>query len=346
MNKEKNLDKNHPLYYSANYFFKAEEIIKKLKPDSIITLQFFQRKDNIMLSGMEEVLELLEKYTPVDKYKISYLPDGSLINSKEVVLELEGKYEYFGTYEGIIDGILSRSSSVSTNVHRCILAAGKKEIVFMSDRSDHYSNQIRDGKAAIVAGIKAHPTTATSQGHPELVFGSIPHVALQANEGDVVKVMQTYQELFPEENYLVALVDFNNDVIADSLKVAKALGKNLKGVRVDTSVSVRDKMFKDNEDEWGVTPRQIKALRQALDDADAMHVKIIVSSGFTPEKISRFEKENTPVDAYGVGEYILDIKVHYSADAVKIDGKNFAKVGRQYNHNPKLIAFRKKNYDI
>ncbi|PAF55106.1 nicotinate phosphoribosyltransferase [Mycoplasmopsis agassizii] len=338
---EKNLDPKHPLYYAANYFFKAEGIIKHALPDAITTLQFFQRGDDAMLAGMEEVLELLEKYTDTSKYKIKYLEDGTIINSMDIVLELEGKYEYFGTYEGIIDSILARATSVATNIRHCIKAAGKKEIIFMSDRSDHYSNQIRDGKAAILAGIKAHPTTATSQNRPELVFGSIPHVLIQAFEGDVVKAMLYYKELYPEDDYLVALVDFNNDVISDSLKVLEALKGDLKAVRVDTSKSVMDKMFNESDKEFGVTVRQIKNLRKSLDANGGEHVKIVVSSGFTPTRIAEFEAQNAPVDSYGVGEYILEIKNHFSADAVKINGKHLAKVGRFYRDSSKLKVYGK-----
>lgn len=337
---KKYLNPNHPLYYAANYFFRAEGIIKAKLPNAIQTIQFFQRANDVMLAGMQEVLELLQTYTDTSKYTIKYLPDGTIINDREVVLELEGKYEYFGAYEGLIDSILARSTSVATNTYHCMKAAGTKQIIFMSDRSDHYSNQIRDGKAAILAGVVYHPTTATSQNHPELVFGSMPHALIQALEGDVVKATKYYQELYPEDTDLVALVDFNNDVVTDSLKVLKEFGTDLKGVRVDTSKAVMDKMFARTENEYGVSIRQIKKLRQELDKHGGKHVRIVVSSGFTPSIIAKFESENAPVDAYGVGEYIMEIKYHFSADAVRINGKNFAKVGRNYNFNPKLVEYK------
>lgn len=324
--------------YAANYFFKAEGIIKKYSPENIVTLQFFQREDNALLGGMNEVLELLEKETDTSKYEIKYLPEGSIINNMEPVLLLTGHYADFGVYEGMIDGILARSTSIATNAKKCIEAANGKIIVFMGDRSDHYSNQERDGIAVELAGITMHSTNAGARDNESVVFGSIPHALIQNFKGDLLKAMIYYQELYNDPD-LVALVDFNNNVIEDSIKVLKHFGKELKGVRVDTSKSVRDKMFKETENEFGVTPNQIKNLRKALDENGGQHVRIIVSSGFDPEKIKYFEKENSPVDAYGVGEYMLQIRNTFSADAVIINGEKLAKEGRKYIENPKLILY-------
>ena len=52
-----------------------------------------------------------------------------------------------------------------------------------------------------------------------------------------------------------------------------------------------DHMFdneKNPEQYKGVCVEQIKRLRKALDENGGKHVKIIVSSGFTPEKIAHF----------------------------------------------------------
>ncbi|QJB71262.1 nicotinate phosphoribosyltransferase [Mycoplasma sp. 1654_15] len=325
--------------YISDYFFRTEEVIKKYNPDAIVVLQFFQRKENTMLAGMKEALKLLEDHTDTSKYKIRYLEDGSIIQPREVVLELEGHYQDFGVFEGMIDGILARSSSIATNAHRCIQAANGKEIIYMADRADHYINQHIDGLAAEVAGIKTHSTEAGARKNLEDIFGSIPHALIQSFEGDLVKALECYHELFPELD-LIALVDFNNDVITDSLKVLKRFGKKLFGVRVDTSSAVQDKMFKDGENQFGVTVEQIKRLRKALDEHGGKHVKIIVSSGFNAKKIAEFEAQNAPVDSYGVGEYMLEIKVHFSADATMINNKKIAKFGRGYSFNPKLKEYK------
>lgn len=323
--------------YAAKYFFITDSIIKKYKPDSIVVMQFFQRYDNVMLSGMNEVLELLKKNTDISKYEIKYLKDKTIINNLEPVLQFKGKYKYFGIFEGIIDGILARSTSIATNAYRCINAAKGKPIVYMGDRGDHYINQELDGKAVEDAGIVGHSTFVGAQGKEEVIFGSIPHVLIQHFEGNVVDAMNAYVSTFPNEKEFIALVDFNNDVISDSLLVLKELGKKLSGVRVDTSKNMVDKMFENEEPQYGVNVEQIKRLRKALDENNGNHVKIIVSSGFNEQKILDFENDKAPVDAYGVGESILKVNISFSCDAVIIDNKKLAKEGRGYKENKKFI---------
>lgn len=328
--------------YVANYFFVADEIIKKHKPDSIVTMQFFQRKERAILCGINEALDFLKENTNIKNYKIKYLPEGTQISALEPVLELEGKYSDFGIYEGVIDGILARSTSIATNAFECKEAANGKEVIYMGDRGDHYINQEIDGHAVEVGGLIGHSTMAGSRGNEDVIFGSIPHALIQHFNGDLLEAMKAYNNTFPNEKELIALVDFNNDVINDSLKVLKFFGKKLKGVRVDTSKNMVDKMFENEEAQYGVNSKQIKRLRNALDQNGGKHVKIIVSSSFNPTKIKEFENKKTPVDIYGVGDYILKINIGFTCDAVRNNGKNIAKEGRKYKKNPRLINFHEK----
>ncbi len=110
--------------------------------------------------------------------------------------------------------------------------------------------------------------------------------------------------MWPEDK-IISLVDYHNNVIEQSLESFRKLGNRLYGVRVDTSKNMKDKMFNneaDNKEYYGVNIEMIKRLREALDNAGGKDVKIIVSSGFSAEKIRKFEEANTPVDSYGVGQ--------------------------------------------
>ncbi|MDD7893705.1 nicotinate phosphoribosyltransferase [Metamycoplasma hyosynoviae] len=322
----------------AVYFHKTKTISEKYKHNDIVTLQFFQRHNNVKLCGMNEVLKLLQDNTNLKKYKIRYLPEGSIIQNRDVVLELEGPYYEFGIWEGMIDGILARQTSIATNAYRIMQVANGKKVISMADRADHYINQSNDAYAIEVGGIKYHSTLASANGNPEYAYGSMPHALIQMFNGNIVEACKAYLEMFPNDN-LIALVDFHNDVISDSLKCLKAFGKILKGVRIDTSKSLVDKMFKEGEAEFGVTPLQVKKLRKELDANGGSHVKIIVSSGFDEKKIKLFEEEQTPVDSYGVGAALLRIKIHFSADATKLNGIKIAKEGRYYLNNIKLLDY-------
>jgi len=77
-------------------------------------------------------------------------------------------------------------------------------------------------------------------------------------------------------------------------------------------------------------------VRDALDDDGFEHVKIVVSGGFTIDKIKEFEEESVPVDAYGVGSSLIRGSNDFTADIVLTDGRPSAKVGRKYESNARL----------
>ncbi|WP_337897945.1 nicotinate phosphoribosyltransferase [Mesomycoplasma ovipneumoniae] len=325
--------------YISDYFLDSQKILAKFNPKNIVILQFFQRKDFAVIGGMDEVLNFLVDNTDYKKYKIRYLKDGTRVKKREIVLELEGPLHLFGHVEGIIDGILARSTSIATNAYLCKKAANDKEIIFMADRSDHYLMHQIDGKAAKIGGISIFSNLAQSGKSTTKNFGSMPHSLIQNFDGDLIKTSQAYRKIFPDQP-LVALVDFNNNVIEESLAVLAEFGQDLAGVRVDTSSNIADQMFEDpKKDDFGINAKLIKKLREELDKNNGQHVKIIASSGLNPMKIRELEEQNTPVDLYGVGEYMLQIRNHFCADATVLNGKKLAKFGRFYRKNSKLITF-------
>jgi len=137
----------------------------------------------------------------------------------------------------------------------------------------------------------------------------------------------------------MALVDFDNDCVGTSLAVARVLGSRLSGVRLDTSEAMVDRSIvpqMGNFDPRGVNSQLVRNVRTALDAEGFHHVQITVSGGFTPEKIRRFERENTPVDSYGVGSHLFSGQFDFTADIVMVDGQTVAKQGRWYRPNPRL----------
>jgi nicotinate phosphoribosyltransferase len=157
---------------------------------------------------------------------------------------------------------------------------------------------------------------------------------------------------------VVSLVDYHNDVIGDSLAVARAMrdafgAGSLAAVRVDTSESLIDASLateasrSESAEFHGVNPQLIRRLRRALDDGGFPGVGIVVSGGFTAAKIRRFEAEDVPVVGYGVGSSLLGHNdgtsdgllndFDFTADVVLVDGQPESKTGRGVSGNPRLI---------
>lgn len=332
-------------WFSAVYFLKSCEIVKNYKPDSMVTMQFFQKK-NAVLCGSDEAIALVREFaTDPDSLEIYALKDGDKISPYESVLTIKGPYQNFGFLEGLIDGVLGRRTSVATNVFNVVNAAKRsgvqKPVIFMGDRDDHFTQQAGDGYAAFIGGSTAQATHAMNEWWGKEGIGTMPHALIQLFGGDLVQATKAYHEQFPGDE-LVALVDYNNDVITDSLELAHEFGDTLRGVRVDTSKTMVDQYFWRNPDVLGsfdprgVNPELIFALRRALDNEGFNHVKIVASGGFNVDKIKRFEDMNVPVDMYGIGRSLLNINIGFTGDNVLLNGEPEAKSGRRYRPNPRL----------
>ena len=320
-------------FYSANYFLRSQKIVKENEPNHIVTMQWFQRRDNSMLCGIDEAIAILHTFAiHPEELVIEALNDGDIIQSMEPVLKVTGKYENFGFLESVIDGILARRTSVATNVHQVVRAAGDTPVFSMADRQDDYKTQVGDGYATYVAGISKVSTDAQGLWWGGKGMGTMPHALIQICGGDVCKAADIYHKTFPEEK-VTALIDYHNNVVRDSLILARHLGKELKGVRVDTSKSLIDHYFDDKDtsgfDPHGVCKELIIALRETLDKEGFDYVGITVSSSFTLEKIKEWKELGVPVSMYGVGtSFVNNMTCGFTGDLVVLDGKGEAKEGR------------------
>ena len=123
-------------FYAANYFLKTRQIVEKCAPNHIVTMQFFQRTDDAMVCGLDEVIALVHTFAKSPRNLVIYaLNDGDIVSANEPVLKITGRYEDFGFLESMIDGILARRTSVATNVYRVMkVLKGKDTNNLMSDQ--------------------------------------------------------------------------------------------------------------------------------------------------------------------------------------------------------------------
>ena len=335
-------------FYAANYFLKTRKIVEKCAPNHIVTMQFFQRTDDAMVCGVDEAIALVHTFAKSPQNLVIYaLNDGDIVSANEPVLKITGRYEDFGFLESMIDGILARRTSVATNVYRVMKVLKGKDIFSMADRQDDYQTQVGDGYASYVAGIRKVSTDAQGLWWGGKGVGTMPHALIELCGGDIIKAADIYHKTFPDEQ-VTALIDYNNNVVEDSIKLAKHLGHTLRGVRVDTSKALIDHYFDDKDtsgfDPHGVCKELIFALREELDKNGFDYVKIIVSSSFSAEKIEEWVKLNVPVDTYGVGTYFVNnTTCGFTGDLVELDGRPEAKEGR---HNIPSKRLQKVEYPI
>jgi nicotinate phosphoribosyltransferase len=82
----------------------------------------------------------------------------------------------------------------------------------------------------------------------------------------------------------------------------------------------------------GVSAAAIWHLRLALDSKGWNKVKIVASSGFSPEKCKLMASVGAPVDVIGTGSYIPDSwsETYATADIIEYNGVQRVKIGREF----------------
>lgn len=206
--------------------------------------------------------------------------------------------------------------------------------------------------------------------------GTVPHALIATFLADDVETMIQFAQHIPVETPRILLTDFNNDTIGSTRATVSAFWPRyreayeardeasmrrwtLRGVRVDTSSQVRDKNL-DSDDPKGVNPPLIRLLRSAINSTweswnvpphledvardYCRNIQIIVSGGFSRERVELFERARTPVDAYAVGSSFLnnskETNTDFTMDVVRIWHKgqwiDMPKVGRRPCDNPDL----------
>ena len=337
------VDKMRAGYYSDKYFVRTREILLANGNRPHVTMQVFG-KAPAFLGGSDEAIAILKQCAVEWKDLVVHaLFDGDEIQPWETVMLIEGPYDAFAHLETLYLGVLARRTKVGTNTRRVVDAARPKEVMFFPARHDHWLVQTGDGYAAHIAGAIGVSTDAQASWWGSEGVGTVPHALIAAYGGDTVKATVLFAEHTRESVRLVTLVDFENDCVGTSLACARALGDRLYGVRLDTSETMVDKSIVPEMGTFkptGVNPQLVWNVRRALDHEGFGHVKIVVSGGFTVEKIRQFEEERVPVDAYGVGSSLYQGRFDFTADVVLVDGRPVAKVGREYRPNPRLERVR------
>jgi nicotinate phosphoribosyltransferase len=326
-------------YYSDKYFVRAREILLTDRHRPRVTMQVFG-KGHAFLGGVDEAIAILKLSADRwDELEVRALYDGDEVQPWETVMLIEGPYDAFAVLETLYLGVLARRTKVGTNTRLVVNAAKPKQVMFFPARHDHWLVQTGDGYAAHIAGAIGVSTDAQASWWGSEGIGTVPHALIAAYGGDTVLASRKFAEHQDPQIRLITLVDFENDCVGTSLKVARALGAKLYGVRIDTSETLVDQSVLPQMGTFrpsGVNPQLVWNVRRALDQEGFRDVQIIVSGGFNVEKIRQFEEQGVPVDVYGVGSSLFQGRYDFTADVVRVDGKPCAKVGRSYRPNPRL----------
>ncbi|MGH2797249.1 MAG: quinolinate phosphoribosyl transferase, partial [Thermoleophilaceae bacterium] len=325
--------------YSDAYFNFTRQLLKERGDRPRVTMQVFQKRRSV-LGGIDEAVAILKLCSDDwDALEVHALHEGDEIAPLETVMTIEGDYSLFAHLETVYLGCLARRTLIMRNVREVVEAAHGKPILFFPARHDHWLVQTGDGWAAHVAGAIGVSTEAQASWWGGVGVGTVPHGLIAAFGGDTVAAARSFADRFANEMNVTVLVDFENDSVRTALEVADALGDELWGVRLDTSERLVDRALWHEMGDFkptGVNAVLVERVRTALDEAGHERVRIVVSGGFDAAKIGEFEAHGTPVDAYGVGSSLVRGENDYTADVVRVEGRDCAKAGRRFRPNPRL----------
>lgn len=338
--------------------------------DIEVEMQWFtRRRPFTLMAGVDKALAMIrhcagyydEGGTFVETYdrlEIEAVDDGVMVPCDgdlmrvRPVIRVRGRYRDFAILETPTLGTLTRASRIATNVYEVLVAARGKPVLFFPARFDAHEIQAADGYAYDIAVRRYANDTGRAVGSFVSTDaqgdwwggaggGTVAHAAIATFFGDTAELMVAFAETQPQAVPRIALVDFQNDSVGDSLAALGAMfdryracierGEEsaakkyrLYGVRLDTSHSMRDVSVPETGDparDRGVTPELTMIVRKALDTAYegwdipaawrerardyCRSVKIVATGGFEPERIEEFERRKVPVDIYGVGSWLL-----------------------------------------
>jgi nicotinate phosphoribosyltransferase len=326
-------------YYTDAYFNLTRQLLVETGHRPAVTMQVFQ-KEHSVLGGIDEAIAVLKLCSDDwSGLEVQALHEGDEIEPWEPVLQIDGDYALFAHLETVYLGVLSRRTRIMRNVRSVVDAANGKPILFFPARHDHWLVQTGDGWAAHVAGAIGVSTDAQASWWGGRGVGTVPHGLIAAYGGDTVAAARAWADRFADEMNVTVLVDFENDSVRTALEVADALGERLWGVRLDTSELMADRSLWPDMGDFkptGVNEVLVRRVREALDAAGHEHVHIVASGGFDADKIARFERAGAPVDAYGVGSSLVRGANDFTADVVRVEGRDCAKAGRRFRANPRL----------
>ena len=293
------------------YFVKTYEILEAMdKLDTEVTVEVFARSYGVFC-GLPEALALLEG-TGAEVWSLN---EGDFFQAKEVLMRIKGKYSNFGIYETALLGVLASSSGWATAAKEVKEAAGDRPVIIFGARHVHPAVAPVMERSAIIGGMDGSSCILGAKLAGIEPKGTVPH-AVMLIAGDTLKVAKKYDEIMPEEDARLVLVDTFKDEAEETLRIAEEMQGRLQGIRLDTP-----------SERGGVTPSLVREIRARLDLKGFTDIMLFVSGGLTPERIVQLK--DAGADAFGVGSYVSGAPaIDMTMDIKEIDGVPVAKRGR------------------
>ena len=353
------------------YFNRTRAIVARFG-DARVTYALFMRRPVVsapilMLRWLDEVMEARGEHVEVELAR----PEGSWVGAGEPIAYVTGSFVALVDLETILLQKLGPACVAAHNAYQMCAALPKAAFLAMESRHCAgaemeemmaYAASV-GSRAARTEGARGFIGNATDEtahyfGAPH-GYGTMPH-ALIGYAGSTVRAAEMFHETFPESD-LTVLTDYFGREVTDALAVCRRFpdlaeagrlsirldthgGRFLEGLDPQESYAVMERhapgairRYRSHSElryliGTGVSAAAIWRLREVLDDAGFVRVKIVASSGFGVEKCSVMADAHVPVDVVGTGSFIPETwsETYATADVVAYDGEPRVKLGREF----------------
>jgi len=360
--------------YTDSYFNLTRQIVSDHGDKTVTYAVFMRRPVTLAARLATEWLEMMATSRKADfKIELLH-KEGAWVGAGEPLLYITGKMSQLVDLETIFLQRLGSACVAAYNAYQMCVELPDVAFLAMDARHCAgsemaelmaYGASVGSNKAQAKVGAKgflgcAADATASYFGQ-ETGMGTMPH-ALIGYAGNTLDAAKMFHHSFPDRP-LTVLVDYFGQERDDALEVATHFrnlaeqgqlsvrldthgGRFLQGLDTQSSYAVLERNVPEairgyrSESELknlmgtGVSAAAVWYMREELDKAGFKKVKIVVSSGFGPDKCRVFSLAKAPVDVVGTGSFLPEkwSETYATTDIIEYDGQPRVKVGREFLH--------------
>ena len=360
--------------YTDSYFNLTRQIVSDHGDKTVTYAVFMRRPVTLAARLATEWLEMMATSRKADfKIELLH-KEGAWVGAGEPLLYITGKMSQLVDLETIFLQRLGSACVAAYNAYQMCVELPDVAFLAMDARHCAgsemaelmaYGASVGSNKAQAKVGAKgflgcAADATASYFGQ-ETGMGTMPH-ALIGYAGNTLDAAKMFHHSFPDRP-LTVLVDYFGQERDDALEVATHFrnlaeqgqlsvrldthgGRFLQGLDTQSSYAVLERNVPEairgyrSESELknlmgtGVSAAAVWYMREELDKAGFKKVKIVVSSGFGPDKCRVFSLAKAPVDVVGTGSFLPEkwSETYATTDIIEYDGQPRVKGGREFLH--------------
>jgi nicotinate phosphoribosyltransferase len=251
--RKNNLPKE-PRPYADKYFLRTGEVLRAEGINPWVKAQVMIRKGPGQVYGVDEALDILEKYSSLVQNggRVYSLEEGANYAPRETLMLIEAPIQDIVELETMYLGVLSAETTkandkrgvdlnqVRKNMASVVKAAKGRPVSYFGARHWRFDEDAAITRAAYEGGATSTSTDIGAETFGQKGMGTTPHVLENimawkyGQEKAVLETLLAFDRHIDQKVPRIILCDYRNKEITDTLTCANALGNKLWGPRIDT----------------------------------------------------------------------------------------------------------------